>query len=212
MHRILSAHLDDAALSLGAFLSLEPGVVTTIFAGMPDEFGYVSDYDRSRGFATSGLAMTERRREDKAAMTVLGCITQHCGFLEHAYRGDDEPPCDQIIDAIRGIVSDEVHLFAPLGIGHPDHALLARLVRLACPPEILFYHDLPNTVLWPELVAPALDEIRAEGWTIDADPWPLPQGPRSLKATAIAKYRSQFPNGADDPCYLVPEKVWRATR
>jgi LmbE family N-acetylglucosaminyl deacetylase len=116
--------------------------------------------------------------------------------------------------SIVGCLRAEV--FAPLGIGHPDHELVARLVREACPLTvendlvgITVYEELPYRVLHPEQVTAAFDRIRAEGWSVGDLPLPLGQGPRWMKEDAIAKYRSQFPNGADDPCLLVPERCWQ---
>jgi LmbE family N-acetylglucosaminyl deacetylase len=155
--------------------------------------------------------MLTRRDEDKAACKILGAVSRPCGFLDLQYRDGEEPDCDKIIEMICGLLHPDIHLFAPLGLDHPDHRLVSQCVRLACPPEILFYEELPARVLHPEQVVEALDEIDAEGWTIDALPVPLPSGDRRLKEHALRCYRSQF--GDDlDPAFLVPERVWRATK
>lgn len=214
MH-VISPHLDDAVLSLGQFLACDLAhEVYTVFAGIP-RIGYCTGYDNQRGFTSSAAAMKARRTEDRRALEVLGAVPRHFGFLDLQYRSHGtEPaavdPADLSAELAR-IMSPRIHTFAPLGIGHPDHRLVARAARDAVPVgELLLYEELPYRVLWPEQVAEELERIRAEGWTVEQ--WPLEQGPRSLKVAAIERYKSQFPQGADDPCLLVPERVWRATR
>lgn len=211
MH-VISPHLDDAVLSLGQFMATERCVVYSVLAGIPKP-GYLSEYDRSRGFSSSAAAVKSRRKEDGDALRELGAVARHLGFLDAQYSDSGARGVDPALITLelRRVMSRTVHTFAPLGIGHPDHRLVARCARDAVPAgELLLYEELPYRVMWPEQVAEELERIRAEGWSIEM--WPLPIGARAKKEQAISRYRSQFPDGADDPCLLVPERVWRATR
>lgn len=213
---VVSIHCDDAILSLGAYLAhpdTTGAAVYTVLAGLPKP-GVLTDYDRSCGFESSLTAMRARRKEDVGAMMVVGAAGRHFTFLDGQYRSHngDEWYAEMVLWLHR-TMSPEIHTFAPLGIGHPDHVLVARACRDAVPVgALVLYEELPYRVLHPEQVVDALEAVRAEGWTVDALPYPLPQGPREVKERAIACYKSQFPNGAVDPCLLVPERAWRITR
>lgn len=213
MSHIISPHLDDAVLSLGQYMASRPTRVVTVFAGSPGNRVALSDYDKACGFPSSALAVAHRRMEDQRACRRLSASHVHLDYLDGQY---DLPTSDGLIaDALCAWVGrEEWHTFVPLGLGHPDHRQVARCARAACPEggELLLYEELPYRVLWPEQVVEALEEVRAEGFTIDELPWPLPQGEREAKAEALGLYRSQFPDGPVDPCFYVPERVWRVTR
>lgn len=209
MATILSPHLDDAVLSLGQFMQTEPCTVVTVFAGIPEDG--LSDYDASCGFATSAQAMAERREEDRRALLTVGCqnFTQY-GLLDQQYEQstDDE----ELTAALVPYVTPDA--IVPLGLGHPDHAQVFRCVINAVPRgmPLFFYEELPYRVLWPEQAQAAKKMLQLNGFQIQELPFPILQGDRDVKAKAIAEYRSQFPNGADDPCLLVPERMWRAVK
>lgn len=211
MTLVLSPHLDDAVLGLGQWLFTEPSVtVITVFAGIPAD-GTFTDYDRARGFKSSADAMCARRAEDADALDRLGCTPLWLDLLDRQY----DPGPQDVQRALRPFVGlPREHTYAPLGVGHPDHVMLAQAARNLVPPggELLCYEDLPARVLGPELVVAALNQICHEGFDIDPLPVPLAAGLLDIKREAIGKYASQFPDGADNPAYLVPERVWRATR
>ncbi len=218
MMRVLSPHLDDAVLSLGEMLSTSPCEVVTVFAGTPTT-AKLSPYDASCGFTSSAEAMAMRRSEDAAATGRLRCRFKHLDFLDGQYvRRRDAGHVDAVTDAIAALFDPTEHLIAPLGIGHPDHRFVAMCACRACPADrsLLLYEELPYRVLNPEEVRAALDEVRDRGFVVDELVWPFPfthdASSAQAKREAIACYRSQFPNGAEDPCLMVPERVWRATR
>jgi LmbE family N-acetylglucosaminyl deacetylase len=215
---VVSPHLDDAVLSLGQYLSAEPCRVVTIFAGRPDDFA-VTEYDRARGYDSSFKAMCDRRAEDIAALTSLNCEWLHLDYLDQQYvRADSTIREQQVTREIRAQKDRQSHLLVPLGLGHPDHRLVSMAAEAAVRSlsaelrELWLYEELPYRVLWPEQAHQRLQGMRWSGWTIDELPVPIAQGDRAMKERAIAEYRSQYPAGADDPCVLVPERVWRATR
>lgn len=208
MNVIVSPHLDDAVLSLGQFMALGPTTVVTVFAGATDG---LSDYDESCGFISSREAMTARRAEDLTACSILAATPTHLDFLDQQYK---QPTADEdIVAVLKRFIRPDRAIFAPLGIGHPDHVQVARCVREAAGDHHLFvYEELPYRVLWPEQAHDALAKIRAEGFDIAEVPHPFKHGPREKKASAVAAYASQFPDGATDPCLLVPERCWRIAR
>lgn len=219
MPHVISPHLDDAVLSLGQHLQTDEFKVVTIFAGSPED-DVCSDYDRSIGFSSSADAMEARRDEDRRAADVLDNQIEHLAFLDRQYRSEDQLSPDALSAIVRifqTIFAEDVQVYMPLGIGHPDHRAVAQAAMLACPfrtrtgeeRSILFYEELPYRVLNPEQVVEALDRLRAVGWYVSPVVDPIPHGPLYAKRAAIAAYRSQFPNGAEDPCLLVPERVWR---
>jgi LmbE family N-acetylglucosaminyl deacetylase len=206
---IISPHLDDAVLSLGQFMATEHCMVVTVFAGVPVK-GTLSEYDKSCGFDSSHKAMTYRRAEDDRACAELGATPVHWDYLDAQYvtpANEQQLRADLARMALGGMP------FFPLGLGHPDHRTVAREARAAVEHGRIFvYEELPYRIMWPEQAHAALDEIRAEGWTIDDVPAPLQSGPLDRKRAAIGRYRSQFPRGAEDPMLLCPERVWRCSR
>lgn len=221
---VLSPHLDDAVLSLGQHLAASRDDlekierVVTVFAGKPQGLRMVTAYDQSCGFGSSRRAVESRRDEDVAALKVLGCHPQHLSELDNQYRSravHDPRMVDRIAQQCRQYMSGKEHVFVPLGIGHPDHRILADACELAArtlierrPVSLMFYEEMPYRVLYPEHVAARLVELRELGWHLDL--WPLQVGDIEIKSQAIACYKSQFPEGAADPCLRVPERVWRA--
>jgi LmbE family N-acetylglucosaminyl deacetylase len=209
---VISPHLDDAVLSLGQYLAAADDVtIVTVFAGTPEP-GTLTAYDAARGYETSGAAVRDRWVEDTAACVELGCRYKHLPFLDAQY---GKPSNDgRVIAALSRYVNPEVTTYVPVGIGHPDHEQVARCARAVCRNgwSLRLYEELPYRVLHPEQVVDALAKVRAEGFEVGDLPVPLGVGDRWQKEAAIEKYRSQFPQGADDPCVLVPERVWEIFR
>src|SRR5262245_42184425 len=74
---VLSPHLDDAALSLGATLARATASganvsVVTPFAGPTTSEAPAGWWDRACGFKTEGEAARRRRDEDMAACSIIG--------------------------------------------------------------------------------------------------------------------------------------------
>lgn len=221
MMRVLSPHLDDAVLSIGQIMASVACEVVTLFAGAPEwDSATVTPYDSARGFRSSTESVAYRRSEDHAAVQSLRGRVLHLEYLDGQYleeRWRTRRDLDAMTMNVRSLMSPKEHFFAPLGIGHPDHRTAAKVARAAClKGELLVYEELPYRVESPEEVWAQLERIRDEGFTIDELTWPPPVKltPAHLeqKKRAIAFYRSQFPEGAVDPCLLVPERVWRITR
>lgn len=162
---MLSPHLDDAALSLGAAIerwAREGADVTvlTVFGGEPDSDRPAASWDRDCGFASAGEAVRARFAEDDRACALLGARAVRLPFwdVENVPGGDvDARDRDAIAAAIAEQVADADAVLAP---GHPlahrDHAWLAGLVaeRMGRDPRLLWYVEQPY----------ANREVLGQGW------------------------------------------------
>src|SRR5207253_2905574 len=74
---VLSPHIDDAVLSLGAGIAraTRSGTevrVVTVFANDPESSDPPTDWDRAAGFSSAGEAARGRREEDRRACEIVG--------------------------------------------------------------------------------------------------------------------------------------------
>jgi LmbE family N-acetylglucosaminyl deacetylase len=134
---VLSPHLDDGVLSLGAAIAgvaAQGGDVTvlTVFANDPDAGGGASAWDRACGFTSAAEAARARRAEDTAACALLGVRTEWLPFPGNDYRAGD-PPASVWADVERRIGDADVVLAPGWPLRHPDHAWLAERVIVAPP-------------------------------------------------------------------------------
>ena len=128
---VLSPHVDDATLSLGAFVHRESrlGVsveILTVLANDPDREGDPSPWDQQCGFATAGQAARARRDEDRGACEALGATPRWLPYGDHEYpRGATDA---EIWSDIGRIVRNaELVLVPGFPLIHPDHQWLAEL-------------------------------------------------------------------------------------
>ena len=87
---VISPHLDDAVLSLGASLSHAARLgmnvtVLTVLAGDPDSSEPAGWWDAQAGFRTAGEANLARRREDARACSILRVTPRWLPFEETQY-------------------------------------------------------------------------------------------------------------------------------
>jgi LmbE family N-acetylglucosaminyl deacetylase len=129
---VVSPHLDDAVLSLGASIARWAcsGVrvdVVTVLAGDPGSTEPASKWDARAGFATQAEAARARREEDRRACAVLGARPVWLPFVEpDADRPlDGEVVLTGLTEAVAG--ADAV-LIPGFPLTHPDHARLAELL------------------------------------------------------------------------------------
>lgn len=204
---VLSPHFDDAVLSAGQFLAGRPDAdVVTIFGGEP--IGDVSTpYDTKLGFRNAKDAISVRRQEDIEAVTLLRGNAIHWDYLDEQYH---EPRQDtavalQILDTIEA--GDYEFILAPLGLGHPDHHMVAEaLLRIThkVKTPIYLWEDIPLRVVEPELVESRLRKLK-----VDTRAYPG-TGPMADKMRALMCYHSQIGTGILDPYVLyVPERFWK---
>ena len=129
---VVSPHLDDAALSLGATIArasqVRSGVsVVTVLAGDPESSAPASAWDRECGFSSAAEATRGRRAEDKRACEILGAepVWLPFGDEEHDRGGND----DEIWASLSPLLDGAGVVLVPgYPLAHLDHAWLTRLV------------------------------------------------------------------------------------
>jgi LmbE family N-acetylglucosaminyl deacetylase len=129
---VVSPHLDDAALSLGATLAQLAAAgasvtVLTVLAGDPQSETPAGPWDRASGFATAGHAARARREEDLRACGRLGVEAEWLPFADAQYRTATD--ADAIWTAMRPLLHGADLVLIP---GHPltnpDHAWLSEML------------------------------------------------------------------------------------
>ncbi len=150
---VVSPHLDDAALSLGATIRArtllgDSVTVLTVFANDPDAEGPPGSWDAACGFASAGVAARARRAEDRAACSELGAnpVWLPFGDMEQPLRGRDDDVAEEVWGAAAG--SDLV-LLPGWPLAQPDHASLTELLLARRPAyaEVGFYVEQPYAAL-----------------------------------------------------------------
>lgn len=129
---VLSPHLDDAVLSLGATIARlsrhgRSVRVVTAFANDPTSRAPAGPWDASCGFHTEGEAARARREEDRRACATVGAEPSWLPFGDEEY-GRHAPEAevyDALADEVRG--ADAV-LVPGFPLAQSDHAALTRLV------------------------------------------------------------------------------------
>jgi LmbE family N-acetylglucosaminyl deacetylase len=150
---VISPHLDDAALSVGATIAATAAsggrvIVLTVLAGDPASSALAEEWDASAGFATHGEAARARRHEDTRACAILGATPAWLGYNDEQYeRGaDDATIRSAMVEALRGAGAV---LIPGYPLTHPDHAWLAQLAlahELPCA-RVGLYVEQPYTWL-----------------------------------------------------------------
>lgn len=170
-HVVVSPHPDDAVWSLGGRLARwvargVPVTVVTVFdgpvtagargGGMPDA---AHGPDAWRSVARPAL----RRREDRAALTLLGAAHVSLGFTDAALRtsheryryscaprvrgprhADDARLADELGAALRTCCPAGARVHGPLAAGrHVDHVLVREAVERLGQPDTAWYEDFP---------------------------------------------------------------------
>jgi LmbE family N-acetylglucosaminyl deacetylase len=146
---VLSPHLDDAALSLGATIAYasEAGLAVTlltVFAGDPDNEEPAGTWDTICGFTTAGEAARVRRAEDATACEILGADPV---WLPFPY-GDMGVAIDdnEIWRVLEPRLGDAAAILMPgHPLLHPDHVRLTSLVsdRISASTHLGFYVEQP---------------------------------------------------------------------
>lgn len=194
---VLSPHLDDGILSLGACLHTAASTgahvsLVTVFAGDPEDPRPAGPWDRRAGFGTAGEAARVRREEDRRACRILSLVPVWLPFPDEQYRpGPDD---DTIWTVLEPIVRAADIVYTPgFPLVHPDHRRLAALINAHCPDDVFLasYVEQPYPVFRGRLPrrrprAPADDGAE---WVSVASSEPA----RRAKRDACAAYRSQIP-------------------
>lgn len=129
---MISPHLDDAVLSLGATIAgaVRDGAdvrVLTVFAGDPKAEIGASAHDRACGFATAGEAARRRRIEDRDALAVLGATPVWLPFPDRDERGAGDDPA--IVQAVaREAAAADTVLVPGYPLTHEAHRRLTGIL------------------------------------------------------------------------------------
>ncbi len=145
---IISPHLDDAVLSLGALIaklgrSGSSVTIATILAGC--------DGTLVSPLIGAGSIVTQRRMEDEKACNLLGAGFLHLNILDAAFRTygphkkfcydrwsllfeglnpNDVEVCTLVDDGIRSLDRlDFSEVYIPLGLGHVDHKIVSESAK-----------------------------------------------------------------------------------
>lgn len=212
---VISPHLDDGAFGCGDMLAAHPGsVVLSVFAGIPEGFSGLTEWDATCGYLSARHAIISRRREDETALAILGATPIWLSFCDAQY--GRTPALDDIARQLRfalGRSACETVLF-PLGLFHSDHeivheAVLA-LAREAPTRRWICYEDTFYRHM-PKRVADRLERLARAGVTAT----PL----KGVTALASAKLRAVYCYGGQlrglSSCgrpghldALAPESYW----
>jgi LmbE family N-acetylglucosaminyl deacetylase len=196
---VISPHLDDGVLSLGASIAaLARGgalVEQLVVLGCDPGSGAPSGgWDRRGGFATEGAAARGRREEDRRACAEVGAepVWLPFGSVDYERHGDEDDVRRAVAEATDGA---DLLLVPGSPLSHPDHEWLVRTLgggTLASQRTAL-YAEQPYT-------RRSDVEPSVPGWLADAvggmrefAPAETRVSDRVAKWRAIRHYRSQLP-------------------
>jgi LmbE family N-acetylglucosaminyl deacetylase len=190
---VVSPHLDDGILSLGASIASwarrrTPVEVLTVLACDPDSTAPAGGWDRRGGFATEGESARARREEDRRATAVVGALPVWLPFgsVDYERHGEDTEVRDAVVSAV---ADAELVLVPGHPLDHPDHAWLARLLEDAFG-RVARYAEQPYTRRSGG--TPPHARGRAAGNGV-FEPVHVTARDRIAKWRAIGCYRSQLP-------------------
>jgi LmbE family N-acetylglucosaminyl deacetylase len=198
---VVSPHLDDAIMSLGATIAwaVQAGArleVLTVFAYIPSSTAPAGPWDASCGFTTEGQAANVRREEDRQACLQLGAEPRWLDFGAEPYerRGSEEDIWSAVQASTEGA---DLVLIPGFPLVHPDHAYLSALLlrRGIAGRRTVLYAEQPYVFTLGEspfgaAVAPALKPVlgSAISWTHVR----TERAHRQAKLKAVRYYRSQL--------------------
>jgi LmbE family N-acetylglucosaminyl deacetylase len=198
---VVSPHLDDAVLSVGATIAqaVRHGVsvtVLTVLACDPESTAPTQGWDARAGFATEGQAARARRAEDAAACAVLGAAPRWLAFGAVDY--ERHGTAADVTDAVGEALADaDVALLPGAPLTHPDHDWLVQslLGSGLGGPRLGIYAEQPYRARLDDPAA-----VEPPAWLADAIGCP-PHPERGsagwrdwlAKRRALRCYRSQLP-------------------
>jgi len=185
----ISPHLDDVVLGCAGVVAANPGaLVVTVTAGRPAPHP-LTDWDRKCGFGEGDDVVGARRKEDEAALRLLGARPRWLEFLDHQY--GPAPASEAVVKAIAEAIEGADVVASPLGLFHEDHVLTARacskVARHTVPLvrwliyEDAIYRDTPGRT------EDALRDLRNDGFVPRDATFPEP----AEKVKAMLCYPSQ---------------------
>jgi LmbE family N-acetylglucosaminyl deacetylase len=128
---VISPHLDDAVLSLGATIAMlgrhgVPTKIITVLANDPDENELAERWDLRCGFSTTAAAARARRAEDAQACELLGADPIWLPFADSDHCA--KASRDTVKSALKVAIGDAAIVLVPgFPLVHPDHAWVAEI-------------------------------------------------------------------------------------
>jgi LmbE family N-acetylglucosaminyl deacetylase len=197
---VVSPHLDDGVLSLGAAMRLWARSrarveLLTALACDPASDAPAGGWDSRGGFATEGESARARRDEEAAACARLGVVPTWLpyGSVDFERHGDERSVVAAVVEAA---AAADLVLLPGFPLSHPDHEWLVtalvedgRLLR----GSVAFYAEQPYAAR--SGARPALPAWLGERAGLASAFTVLPRHPRELVAKwrAVRCYRSQLP-------------------
>jgi LmbE family N-acetylglucosaminyl deacetylase len=129
---VVSAHLDDAALSVGATIARVASTgaevsVLTVLAGDPESNAPAGQWDRACGFESEGEAARKRRLEDSRGCELVGAKPVWLPFPDEQYERSASD--DEVWAAVEHEFAGAALVLVPgYPLCHPDHLWLTKLV------------------------------------------------------------------------------------
>jgi len=161
-----------------------------VTAGRPAPRPALTEWDRRSGFVEGEDVVGARRKEDEAALTLLGARPRWLDFLDHQY--GPPPPYEEVVSAIAAAIEGADVVASPLGLFHEDHVLTARacyeVARHTVPRAAwLVYEDAIYRATRGR-TEDALRDLRNDGFVLRAATFREP----AEKREAVRCYRSQI--------------------
>ena len=147
---VVSPHLDDGVLSLGASIAAwrRAGATVgllTVFGCDPASDAPTGGWDRRAGFATEGESARARREEDRRACATVGAepVWLSFGSVDYDRHGDEDDVRRAVRDAVAGA---DLVLLPGFPLSHPDHEWLAQTLAAGPPAaRVGLYAEQPYT-------------------------------------------------------------------
>ena len=229
VYNVVSPHLDDAALSCSLLLAANPGsYVTTVFAAGPPSVRPLTRWDRGAKYFTEGADVTGvRRGEDISATALLRATAIHLSYWDRQYRNecygyrglaDEElPGAIAATLASRRPPASATAWVIPLGLGHPDHRLVAEAGLILAgrePGDIFLYEELPYAAEDVSEGAARKRYFAERGFELEDDVTVGIAADRALKAAVLRCHASQRRTlrGRIRVATRNPERVWKIVR
>lgn len=220
---VVSPHLDDAVLSLGATIAhaAQAGAsveVLTVFACLPGSNAPTDDWDRNSGFATEGQAAQQRRVEDRTACSILGVSPRWFDYGAQPY--ERRASMEEVISAVAAVAAGADTVLVPgFPLAHADHAALTNGLLahgLSCR-NVGLYAEQPYAFDRSATPAGPVAAMPAAGVPSGTLTWQRSSATREhrkLKLHAVKQYVSQLPQlGLRKLCYLrLRRMLWQESR
>jgi LmbE family N-acetylglucosaminyl deacetylase len=193
---VVSPHLDDAVLSLGATLAhaVESGSkveILTVFACAPGSNAPTDDWDRKSGFATEGQAA----QQDETACAILGVTPRWFEFGAQPY--DKRASMEEVVSAVTAATAGADTVLMPgFPLAHADHAALTNslLAHGSSCRNVGLYAEQPYS--FDRSATPSGPMVVTPGARLGAVTWQracATRQHRDLKLRAVQQYVSQLP-------------------